>query len=281
MDSRGAERPASAARPRRRRGVTPGDPIVVDGAEVGALTSVAGTVALGLRQARRRPRPIRPLTPAQLTGRRRGCAGRRDRRRDASAGAAAELRGAGRSTVASPVRGRAAPAPRPRSQPARRPWRRRPARPRPGPPWSRSAAGARGRRTRRRSGPPRRSARSRTSRLAEHVLVPRVAGGERSGSRATSRRVPASSTASGRHDRARRAPQPVDEDRAGPSLCRRPAARSSARSNGDIARCVPGRRRAAAAASAAGSPMNTVKPASRSRRSDCQTAAATVMARLA
>ena len=48
MDSRGA------AAPRRLRvltveeGAKPGDPIVHDGAEVGVLTSVAGTRALGL-----------------------------------------------------------------------------------------------------------------------------------------------------------------------------------------------------------------------------------------
>lgn len=47
MDSRGAEAPKSLRRLTVPEGTTPGDPILDDGAEVGVVTSVAGTVALG------------------------------------------------------------------------------------------------------------------------------------------------------------------------------------------------------------------------------------------
>jgi len=47
MDSRGAAAPRALRILDVAAGARPGDPIVVDGAEVGRLTSVAGTVALG------------------------------------------------------------------------------------------------------------------------------------------------------------------------------------------------------------------------------------------
>lgn len=47
MDSRSATAPRSLRRFTVEAGAAPGDPVVVDGAEVGELTSVSGTAALG------------------------------------------------------------------------------------------------------------------------------------------------------------------------------------------------------------------------------------------
>jgi len=47
MDSRAAQAPRHLARLTVADGAQPGDPIIVDGAQVGTLTSVAGTTALG------------------------------------------------------------------------------------------------------------------------------------------------------------------------------------------------------------------------------------------
>jgi hypothetical protein len=48
MDSRAATPPRSLQRIEVSPGVSPGDPVVVDGREVGRMTSVAGTVALAM-----------------------------------------------------------------------------------------------------------------------------------------------------------------------------------------------------------------------------------------
>ncbi len=47
MDSRGASAPRSLRVLEVAAGARPGDPIVHEGAEVGTLTSVAGTTAIG------------------------------------------------------------------------------------------------------------------------------------------------------------------------------------------------------------------------------------------
>lgn len=61
MDSRGASAPRSLRRLTVAAGSAPGDPIVVDGAEVGTLTSVAGTEALGyVRRGAEIGQPVGP-----------------------------------------------------------------------------------------------------------------------------------------------------------------------------------------------------------------------------
>ena len=47
MDSRAAQAPRSLRRLSVDDGARPGDPVLDDGSEVGVLTSVAGTAALG------------------------------------------------------------------------------------------------------------------------------------------------------------------------------------------------------------------------------------------
>lgn len=61
MDSRGSAAPRLLRRLTVAEGARPGDPIVVDGADVGLLTSVAGTRALGL--VRRTVELGDPVTP--------------------------------------------------------------------------------------------------------------------------------------------------------------------------------------------------------------------------